>query len=107
MKVNAGMMHRMHVEAEISSTTNMAAAEHVEDRRRRSQMVIPGNNVQLPQEGEEIPKPIVKCMSSFPQCHEIKTFKNSPSDLKKHIKVSELSYINRCQCHFMWQDEYK
>lgn len=48
----------------------------------------------------------MKCLLCLPKCHEVKAFKKSPSNLKKHIEVSELSNVNLCQCHFMCQ-EYK
>ena len=44
----------------------------------------------------------MKCMLCLPKINEIKAFKNSPSNLKKHIEVSALSK----QCHFMWQEGY-
>lgn len=48
----------------------------------------------------------MKFLLCLPKCYDIKAFKNSPSNLKIHIEVSELSKVNRCQCHFMCQ-EYK
>ena len=93
-------------------TTNMAAAEHVdegdtEDDAQRSTEVDDGHPWSYLESmfsylGMGANSYRMKCMLCLPKCHEIKAFKNSPSNLKKHIEVSALSK----QCHFMWQEGY-
>lgn len=102
--------------AEISSTTNMAAAKRVDDEgdTEDAQCTALAEDDGHPWSylgtmfsylgmGANSKTYRMKSMLCLPKCHEIKAFKNSPSNLKKHIEVSELSK----QCHFMWQEGYK
>ncbi|XP_056435091.1 uncharacterized protein LOC130392718 [Gadus chalcogrammus] len=86
-------------------TTNMAAAEHVdegdtEDDAQSSTEVDDGHPWSYLESmfsylGMRANSYRMKCMLCLPKCHEIKAFKSSPSNLKKHIQRAHPQHLKK------------